>query len=399
MNQNTEQSAELRKYLIEGVLRTVSPLHITEASADKARWVPGTGENGYGRIRYGKEGFPLTLTRSAPFFLGTRLTQEEDDEEGRAVTVQETVPIIPASTWRGALRRGAARVIEDHVIEQGEKLSYQAYMGMHCGAVSGNPDGVSPSTDEIKGARHHVFYGIFGGGPRMLRGNLRVADSVPVTAEMIQRGFLTERLLDDALRGVRSRNLYTVSPVVRKDDFMDGATSAEEVVTDFASTFDQAREQQVQRLIEKAGGADAASGDTERGVRTLSYRQDVAAGVPFYFRAELHGTPAQVGLLLAALERRLPDGIGGRSAVGLGRLSGTLTVAERGKAPVSVLAVENGDITFLDGAAEYLDAQAEAVSSLSLAELESYMTPIAMAAQAEGDGSAKSKGRGKAKKA
>jgi CRISPR type IV-associated protein Csf2 len=392
----TNETTELRKYLIEGVLRTVSPLHITEASADKARWVPGTGEHGYGRIRYGKEGFPLTLTRSAPFFLGTRLTKEEGGEEGHAVSVQETVPIIPASTWRGALRRGAARVIEDHVIEQGEKLSYQAYMGMHCGAVSGNPDGVPPSTDEIKGARRHVFYGIFGGGPRMLRGNLRVADSVPVTADMIERGFLPERLLDEALRGVHTRNLYTVSPVVRKDDFMDNASDAEAVVVDFVKTFDDARAQQVQRLLDKAGETDPQGSDAVRGVRTLSYRQDVAAGVPFYFRAELHGTPAQVGLLLAALDRRLADGIGGRSAIGLGCLSGTLTVAERGKTAVPVLAAESGNVTFLDGAMDYLDAQAEEVSILSLPELNSYMTPTSM--PSSDDAPAKGKGRGKAKK-
>lgn len=378
---------DIRKYTIEGVLTTTSPLHITQPGA--ARWAPDGSRRAGGTFTFGDRGYPLTLTRSATAFLGgvRKANDEEPADENCASSFSEKVPVIPASTWRGMLRRGAARVIEDHLIQNlNAKLTYDAYHGLHCGAISGNPDGVAPTTDEMRSARTHVFYGIFGGGPRMLPGALRASDSLPVTSGVIEANLLPPSLIDVALKGVEARDLYTVSHIVRKDDIMGAAGApdeAEPLISDFDQAFNAAREQQAKKAARRlASGATDAGGEAEtgdRGVHALSFRQDVAVGVPFNVRLEIKGTAAQVGMLIAAMDRRLPDGIGGRGALGFGRVRGTLSVVDDTGKRVEVIGVEDGSVHLLDGANPFLDAQAEAVSALSLDDIMRYLTSVVSA--------------------
>lgn len=150
------------KYTIDGILTTISPLHITSAVDSSSRYDPKTG-------RYvSTGGAPLTRTRTKPVFIQADYERTDENGESEATSVRLNLPIIPATTWRGMLRRGAAKVIEDRVRELGQKLTYGTYQGLHCGAISHRPDGVPPTTEEIINAKSHVFYGLFGGGPRML---------------------------------------------------------------------------------------------------------------------------------------------------------------------------------------------------------------------------------------
>jgi CRISPR type IV-associated protein Csf2 len=365
---------ELNTYVFDGVLRTVSHVHITDTDKS-ARW---DAQNN--RIAYGKVGFPLTRTRSVKLMVGLKSVKNDDGDEESESMFQDRFPVIPASTWRGMLRRGAARVIEDHVInELGAKLTYEAYQGLHCGAVSGKPDGVVGTTEEITSARKHVFYGIFGGGPRMLQGALKVSDSIPVIDYLISAGLLPDTFEDEALKGVKPKDLFEASPVIRKDDFYSqGAmdSHAPEVVADYEAKFAEERQNDIERAIAKNGSDDAGADGVERGVRAMSFRQDVAIGVPFRFRMTIKGTRAQVGMLIAAIDRRLPDGIGGRSALGFGRVSGTIYVTGPDGKRMPVIGVEDGNTTIINAGADvYLDAQTEAVMALSLDDITRYMTP------------------------
>lgn len=374
---------EMNTYVFEGVLRTTSPLHITDT--DKSlRWDPVSHKFIYG----GKGGFPLTLTRSAKLMVGLK-KEGEESEESNEVMFQRKFPVIPASTWRGMLRRGAARVIEDHVTQTlGTKLTYEAYQGLHCGAVSGKPDGVTSTTDEIVSARNHVFYGIFGGGPRMLPGALKVSDSIPVTEELVG-SILPDYLLDESLKGVKAQDLFEVNPVLRKDDFYSGTgdTNAPEVVGDYEAKFAEERQKDIERAIKKAagkGGEDDGAEEGERGVRAMSFRQDVAVGVPFRFRMTIKGNKAQVGMLIAAIDKRLPDGIGGRSALGFGNVTGTIYLTGPDGKRVPVVSVEDGGVKIVDeGAEPFMSAMSEAVGSLSLEDITSYMTPDSKVADAK----------------
>lgn len=371
---------ELNTYVFEGVLRTTSPLHITDT--DKSlRWDAGKRRTTF------TGGFPLTLTRSTKLMVGLKKEEGEYSEESE-VMFQRKFPVIPASTWRGMLRRGAARVIEDHVIHNlNTKLTYEAYQGLHCGAVSGKPDGVTSTTEEIVSARNHVFYGIFGGGPRMLPGALKMSDSIPITEELVG-SILPDYLLDESLKGVKPHDLFEVNPVIRKDDFysVTGNTHAAEVVGDYEARFAEERQKDIDRAIKKAAGKGSdedGEEDGERGVRAMSFRQDVAVGVPFRFRMTIKGSEAQAGMLIAAIDKRLPEGIGGRSALGFGNVTGTIYLTGPDGKRVPVLGVEDGGVSIMNGAEPYMSAMSEAVASLSLEDITRYMTPDSKVAAAK----------------
>lgn len=401
----TKGNAGIKKYVIEGVLRTASPLHITDASAGKMRFKPNQG------VFYGDSGgFPVTATRTGKVFVDR--DREVDLEsagingdsggEKNVKSVALTLPIVPSSTIRGMLRRGAAKVVEDHLVfEKGTKLSYEAYQGMRCGAISGRPEKVGPTTEEIRAARQHVFYGIFGGGPRMLRGQLRAADAWPVVSELVNHSDLlpqTDIISEMRLRGVRPSELTQVLQVVRKDDFYGGGGNASverasEVVENFDARYDAEREVAVQSAIDRTkkgdgdGGKDSEGGDDKgyRGVTTLNFTQVVIPGVPFYFRVTIEGTEAQVGLLLQAFERALTKGIGGRDSHNYGRMSGILSVVVGG-ASVPALRVMPYEVEVLAGVSSYMEAAAEAINALTLDDINRYMQPLFV-------GEAESKGR------
>jgi CRISPR type IV-associated protein Csf2 len=366
----------MAKFIIEGVLRTVTPLHISTAGGN-ARYDMDTGY-----VVHGDKGFPLTTTAKSKMILsGSVKSKNADDSETDVSRVVE-YPSIPATTIRGMLRRGAASVIEDHfAFEKNEKISYQAYMGMRCGAVSGKPDGTSASVEEILNAKNHVIYGIFGGGPRMLRGNLRAQDALPITLELIEAGLISQRFYDYAVKGLSSRQMYSYNQVVRKDDFIGSAAAssrASEVVEGFDDLFAQKRKEELQRKADKA--KDDKNSDSseeikaERGVQALSFREDVIQGLPFLFRLALDGTEAQVGLLLNALERSLNNGIGGRDAIGRGQLAGSLKlIDEDGKAFDALSGDIDNGFEIKSDVEHFMSAKQDAIDALTIENLNSYM--------------------------
>lgn len=361
------------KYTIDGILTTISPLHITSAVDSSSRYDPKTG-------RYvSTGGAPLTRTRTKPVFIQADYERTDENGESEATSVRLNLPIIPATTWRGMLRRGAAKVIEDRVRELGQKLTYGTYQGLHCGAISHRPDGVPPTTEEIINAKSHVFYGLFGGGPRMLRGNLKVSDSMPVIVQLIESGILPEHLFDSALKG-RSSGMLTIEPVIRKDDFI-GVSSDDNtgsVVGNFEEIYSSKRDEALDREKSKRlKGADS-NGTAEvedRGLNAYSFREDVTVGVPFYFHVTIDGTPAQVGMIINAIKKQLALGIGGRSALGFGRVSGTLRIKSGQDNYSDLLLIKDNECEELDPAMPFLDACAEAVGILTMVEINRYMVP------------------------
>jgi CRISPR type IV-associated protein Csf2 len=362
----------MAKFIIEGVLRTVTPLHISTAGGN-ARYDMDTGY-----VVHGDKGFPLTTTAKSKMILsGSVKSKNADDSETDVSRIVE-YPSIPATTIRGMLRRGAASVIEDHfAFEKNEKISYQAYMGMRCGAVSGKPDGTSASVEEILNAKNHVIYGIFGGGPRMLRGNLRAQDALPITLELIEEGLISQRFYDYAVKGLTSRQMYSYNQVVRKDDFI-GSTAASsrasDVVEDFNDLFAQKRKEELQRKVDKANKDSGEEAKAERGVQALSFREDVIQGLPFLFRLTLDGTEAQVGLLLNALERSLNNGIGGRDAIGRGQLAGSIKlIDEEGKAFDALSGGIDNGFEIKPDVNRFMLAKQDAIDALTIENLNSYM--------------------------
>lgn len=372
-------------YYIEGVLKTVTPLHITSATSE-ARYTPSTG-----RISIGTEklpgSFPLSLTQNLRVLFPQTQTQDDalsDSSEDTAQewTQQETYPIISSSTIRGMLRRGAAQIVEDHLInELGRRPSYEMYQGMNTGAVSDKPDGVPPTTTEIRTARNHVFYGLFGGGPRMLRGSLVVNNALPVIDKLIDADIIPPLYSESALKNVYARALTDVKQVLRKDAFIGSAGEAERasgVVENFDDVYSQKHLEIVERAIGKAKSKESGEeAQLERsGTKAMAFRQDVTVGVPFLFSVAIKGNESQVGMILGALEKMLDKGIGGKASSGFGQLTGTLTVHTRQQTErVPVMTVRSGMVDFLDGAEPYLSAMGEAVTELDYESVASFVTP------------------------
>jgi len=100
-------------------LRTLSPLHIT-APEDCRVTLDGK------RV-YGQQGFPCSLTQK----LSIPLRAEDSKDERRS----QSVPLIPANTIRGRLRRMSAKSILDQIEAKGEKLSLPAWQGLQSGAI------------------------------------------------------------------------------------------------------------------------------------------------------------------------------------------------------------------------------------------------------------------------
>ena len=91
------------------------------------------------------------------------------------------VPVIAANNIMGRLRRHAAHHLLDAIKAKNERIKIGTYMGLQCGAVTGNPDGRDVTFDEYKETRQHPYIGLFGGGPRMMRRYVRVFNAVPYT--------------------------------------------------------------------------------------------------------------------------------------------------------------------------------------------------------------------------
>lgn len=323
---------------IDGLLITSTPLHISDV--EKARFQPTThsgagDEDANGKVIYAAKApgsFPLTLTRQMEVMLNNPMGKNANQWTLR-------YPVLPANGLRGALRRQAAAIIEDHLrYDREEKVSFNAYNGLHIGAVTGNPDGIPPSRDEVKAALDHPFMGLFGGGPRMIQSCLRVSTGVPLLERLVEIGMIPDpdRYGIAAIPNAQGWRLLQCVPVVRGDDALQMRDPrAPEVIADYAAAIDAAQQEVMARRARKADdskdgeeGANVQEG--ENGRQMLSYAQIVKPGTPFYVRFTLDCTPAQAGLLLQALLNMIRSqdikGIGGRSAIGYGRYLQNLQV-------------------------------------------------------------------------
>lgn len=309
-------------FVLEGVLRTVSPLHVTDPV--EARVSAKTG-----RLSSSPTDIPLQRTVQMSF------------------GGEYPLPIIPPNGLRGRLRRMAAAAVSEVLAGRGEQLPLDAYQVMRCGAPHGSPDSELPSIDEYQSASGNVFLGLFGGGPRMISGRLCVDMPVPITPDTIAGGYVPERYDTAILRGAsgdegRGPRFTRIYFHNRQDDvqrFVD-TDSASGLVKDWAEEVD-AWQAMVGRSAEEAEVAsqdeDASVPDRKkvtsllRGVRSFSAKEVVLPGMPFYFRLEMAGTEAQAGLMLEAVRRLHKVRLGGGGRIGFGKIHLDLTLAFEGE--------------------------------------------------------------------
>lgn len=368
--------SETKQYRIHAFLRTLAPLHIS--SPESARLNIAEMKPIYSDS---KEHPPLNLTQ--------KLTVMEQGGNTRLV------PVIAANNLMGRLRRHAAKAVCDVIKAKGQRIKIGTYMGLQCGAVTGNPDGRDVNYSEYKETRANPYIGLFGGGPRMMRRYVRAFNLVPYmdcTASMFGR--TQHPYMDETIHKTPadSRRLTQCWILNRNDDLRELANlqQAGDVIEDFESRL-SARQQ---AIVAASSAENRAEGDPRLSTRSFSALEFVVPGVYFPVCFELDVTDAQLGLFLVALDQFCDkERIGGHSRNGFGAFSFSEVVVTDNQGTVLGESLFSNSRLNLDHefAKPHLQAWSASAQSLNAEDLDRLFAPP--------DDTVKTKKAGKASKA
>lgn len=373
MPKTDTQTISKQNYSFMVVLTTISPLHITEPSSDRIQLD--------GRLVNGDAGFPYA--RTTKMAINSNPVVLSQDAYTRAAGSLVSVPCIPSNTLAGLLRRRAARAIFDQIIKRGEKLSIDAYNVLECGAASGKPDKANPTVNEIVSASLHPYFGLFGGGPRLLRRKLRVDTALAITdttQDYLHTHFhdaLSPKRLLDTLWQRRNDDLLHV---------VDPETQAL-VIADFLPAVNAYQDL---RASDKASGDD--SDKPSSSLDRFNALEHVSPGVHFALRFDIEdATPAQAGLFLhCLLSLAKLNRIGGQGRRGFGRfILQNMVVEVEGETKHLASKIVEGEGQMSDAGKELLEAWAQASVLLTAGEIEAYAKSLDVA----DDKKAKTKGK------
>lgn len=304
---------QTKKYRIHGIIKTTSPMHIAAPGA--LRYDDKTSRNPLGT-------FDIACTGIQKMSLPSIISSENDSE------YQAKVPMIAANNLNGGLRRQAAAITFEALLAKGEKVDMGTYSAMTCGAVTGKPDMDLVKFEEYREVRQHPFIGLYGGGPRMMRRNVRVHNLVPITeaTEFMHQGNSRHPSFggpaDISLTYAVPKKVRMVQKFafVRNDDllkFVDFAMQ-EKVISDFEKNMTD-RQQKI--LSDKTAKENDEKG-SRFSTRIFSAYEYVIPGIAFPMTFELDVTDEQLGLFMLALDRYAAnERIGGAVRNGFGQFS------------------------------------------------------------------------------
>jgi len=288
----------------------ITPMSASKLTADK-------------RVVYGDAtgGFPLTETcKQARFIDGKRVN----------------LPVIPANTLRGSLRRAAARLIERSLIARGQVLSMAAFQGLEAGAVHGHPDGGDPTISQYRTESNDPYMGLFGGGPRMQSSRFALGDAIAQTREVNH----------DVETLPTARECVDYRFIRRTDNALGiGGEELIESVTESASAWQTLFRTSAAEKSE----AKASDEGVLRGLNALTAVEFIIPGVSLhadgYFSPT--ATPAQIGLwLLAILELCRDNQIGAAGRYDFGRFVAEIVLIREGASAITVLEYVDGVVKF-----------------------------------------------------
>lgn len=344
---------------IEVILRNRSPLSSAAPgqktiSIDNALNVPN--------------GFPLTAMRTMP------IPVEGQDKPAY-------VPVIPGNSMRNALRRSMLDVVMDQVRGKAT-MSIGAYAAAYSGNASGNPEGVPPLFDELLTVRNHVFLGLFGGGPRMIRGRLSVDTLYPLhaSAHRVLGAGYEERYVAGRLTQYIWMSRKDPITRINSDEEASIITDGPAEITSWAlNQIDSSlrgAEKRKSKTAKSAKGTEEPDADMtpavkeERGLNTLNAHEVTLPGIDWLLTLRLEKpTPAQVGLVLKGIEGLNSMTIGGGHSKGYG-------VVEVQEVHLKTSAVGKSvwdGIGYNDDVTDYFDELTEALDSIDVNDFESFV--------------------------
>lgn len=299
-------------YKINIAFKTLSKLHIT--STEDAR-LSSDGKPMHGKTAP-KASTPLTRTCREPVFV-------EPMEAGESMMDKVYVPVIPANTARGAIRRICANHLFDKFIDNNEKLdivSAQLLINLaHTGRINGS--GVIDYEKAMK-AREGLFSGLWGGGSNLHRSAIITPTFYPICEATLQSQLVPHRYQMYS-RG-RGYDLTTFITQIRRDSLASiEVPAAEQVIENYE---DEIRQHQSAILQDNATRKKSKEDGEEAKKYTLSNlyaHEAVPPGVSFYgcIRLKDYVTPAQIGMVLMSLKQLFNgESIGGNTRYGYGLL-------------------------------------------------------------------------------
>lgn len=332
---------------IQVVLRNKSPIF---SAAPGASTIDVKGNIGV------PNGMPFTRTRTM-LIMG---------DMAKAVSV----PVVPGNTMRNLLRRTMLDEIIIPLMKGKAQLSIGAYAAAYAGNASGNPEGVPATFDETVQVRNHIFLGLFGGGPRMMEGRLRVDSLYPIHTDALRAigpGFEDSLCSGKITDIVWQRRLDPVVKVMDEaaSEVIEGGSAA---VTQWAIDALGASLQKAQKRKDKSVDPEGDEVNSQRGLAAFNAHEVVVPGVDWLQSYMLvNPTAAQVGLVLLALSKMSNKAIAGGHSKGYGSFE------------IRDVLVDGASVWDGNGFVEaehlqgYFDSAMEALDQLSAAQFESFV--------------------------
>jgi CRISPR type IV-associated protein Csf2 len=288
------------------------------------------------------------------FTLKTAMFVAEFDKPGE--TMQKAIitpegrfymPYFPANDLRGKLRRAAASRIFECWKAKGLAITTSLYLGLTCGASSGNPEN-DKTVEEVIRANKNVYMGIFGGGTRFLRSGYRVQDLDVISqtcidagvvpshfGDAVEGGFVPTEYKDGQKLPIRDGyKLMHTYGILRVDDIMRAVKieEIEGIIEGGAASVAKYQEAVLNERVDGKAAKELAKENkgavVEKVKRTrvenMQSIRAVTPGVPLYLRMDMTDTllPAQTGFLILCLKDLLEAGdFGGFVRCGLGKMA------------------------------------------------------------------------------
>lgn len=219
----------------------------------------------------------------------------------------DDIPIYPANGFRGGLRRAAANRIVKHLNEHIGPVRIPVYLGMRCGASSGQPKSYDKAVEPglkmkmTQLARNHVYMGLFGGGDGLHRSAYSVSDMVPILQSTVNLNMVPN--LYPATQG-NGRDLLTHRTSIRVDDINMDRKPIDELI----NVIEGGQSAIIAHQLDVSGNAtdrrDAGDADVKKtDVQNMMGIEAIAPGTPMHFSINIapSATDAQIGLLLISL--------------------------------------------------------------------------------------------------
>lgn len=312
-----------KQYIIAVDIQTTAPLHIS--AIEKGRYDPARQNI----LRYdnAQVGIGCALTRTLPMLDAATVAENQS-------VVVPLVPVIPASTVAGKLRRAAAELIFNSFIGRDLNLSADAYNTMTSGSASTGISAKDAKPETLRTARLDPFFGLFGGTSLMLKAHSVIGEGWPIVAQAKDK-LMTEPLVSVSAVS-RFQDMTDAVAVIKKNDVLDlrgkyieGVIGIETIAkyalaqnnSIASSKAQKTADEEARKAAAKDGKKAVIEEGTKTDLRTFNATEVVKPGMSFGLRVKLDArTPAHLGLMMLAMQGLLREGqIGGKGARGMGQ--------------------------------------------------------------------------------